>query len=92
LESFEPFGEANHKPNFLIHEAEVLNIKLMGADKSHSRIEIRQNIDSEKTLELIAFRTIYEMPTSGKISCSYSVSKNEFNGRITPQLLVSKIY
>ena len=92
LESFEPFGEANHKPNFLIHEAEVLNIKLMGADKSHSRIEIRQNIDSEKTLELIAFRTIYEMPMSGKISCSYSVSKNEFNGRITPQLLVSKIY
>jgi len=92
LEHFEPFGEANHKPTFLIHEAQVLNIKLMGADRSHSRIEIRQTQSEEKTLHLIAFRTIYEMPKDGKISCSYSVSKNEFNGKVSAQLLVNKIY
>lgn len=92
LESFEPYGEANNKPSFLIHNAEVVSIKLMGADKSHSRIEIRQNPNEQKTLELIAFRKVYEMPHNGVISCSYSVSKNEFNGRVTPQLLVSKIY
>ena len=92
LESFEPYGEANKRPTFLIKDAEVQNIKLMGADKSHSRIEVCQNTNEEKTIELIAFRTIYEMPENGKISCSYSVTKNEFNGRVTPQLLVNKIY
>ncbi len=92
LESFEPFGEANARPTFLIHEAEVLSVRLMGADKSHSRIEIRQNQEEQKSLELVAFRTVYEVPHNGKISCSYSVSKNEFNGKVSAQLLVNKIY
>ncbi|MBL6972923.1 MAG: single-stranded-DNA-specific exonuclease RecJ [Sulfurimonas sp.] len=92
LEQFEPFGEANHRPSFLIKEAEVLSIKLMGQDKSHSRIEIRQNPHERKTLELIAFRTVYEMPPSRKITCSYTVAKNEFNKKISAQLLVNKIY
>ena len=92
LESFEPYGEANLRPSFLLHEAEVVSIKLMGADKSHSRIEVRQYPHQNKTVELIAFRTVFEMPADRKISCSYSVTKNEFNGRVSPQLLVKKIY
>ncbi len=92
LESFEPFGEANAKPSFLLKDAEVVGIKLMGADKSHSRIEIRQYPHQRKTIELIAFRTVYEMPESRTITCSYTVSKNEFNNRVTPQLLINKIY
>ena len=92
LERFEPYGEANTKPSFLLHEAEVISIKLMGADKSHSRIEVRQYPHQRKTVELIAFRTVFEMPKDRKITCSYSVTKNEFNGRINPQLLVKKIY
>jgi len=92
LEQFEPYGEANPRPSFLIKDAEVVSIKLMGADKSHSRIEIRQYPHQRKTLELIAFRTVYEMPMNKKITASYTVTKNEFNGRITPQLLVNKIY
>ena len=92
LDSFEPFGEANHRPTFLIKDAEVVSIKLMGADKSHSRIEVRQFSHQRKTVELIAFRKVYEMPENRKITCSYSVAKNEFNGKITPQLLLHKIY
>ena len=92
IESFEPFGEANLRPSFLIKDAEVLSIKLMGADKSHSRIEVRQFPHQRKTIEIIAFRAIYEMPEDRKITCSYKLSKNEFNGKITPQLLCDKIY
>lgn len=92
LESFEPFGEANHRPTFLIKDAEVVGVKLMGADKSHSRIEIRQHPHQRQTVELIAFRTVFEIPEDRKISCSYSVTKNEFRGRVSPQLLIQKIY
>ncbi len=92
LEEFEPYGEANPRPSFLIKDAEVVSIKLMGRDKSHSRIEIRQFAHERKTLELIAFRTVFEMPYDKKISCSYKVAKNEFNGRISAQLLVNKIF
>ncbi len=92
LEQFEPYGEANLRPTFLIKDAEVLSIKLMGADKSHSRIEVRQYPHQRKTIELIAFRKVFEMPENKKITCSYSVAKNEFNGRVSAQLLVNKIF
>jgi len=92
LENFEPYGEANHRPIFLLKDAEVVSIKLMGADKSHSRIEVRQFAHQRKTVELIAFRTVYEMPQNKKITCSYTVTKNVFNSKVKPQLLVNKIY
>jgi len=92
LENFEPFGEANPRPTFLIKDAEVVSIKLMGADKSHSRIEVRQHPHQRKTVELIAFRCVFEMPEDGKLSCSYSVAKNEFNGKVSVQLLLNKIF
>jgi len=92
LESFEPYGEANLRPSFLIKDAEVVSIKLMGSDKSHSRIEIRQFPHQRKTVEIIAFRTVFEMPQDRKITCSYTVAKNEFNNRVSVQLLANKIY
>lgn len=92
LEKFEPYGEANHRPRFLLKDAEVIGVKLMGSDKSHSRIEIRQYPHQRKTLEVIAFRTVYEIPHDRKITCSYTIAKNEFNNRISVQLLMNKIY
>jgi single-stranded-DNA-specific exonuclease len=92
LDKFEPYGEANPKPIFLFENAEVVSVKLMGADKSHSKIEIRQYPHQKKTLELIAFRTVYDISKNKKITCSYTISKNEFNSKIKPQLLVNKIY
>ncbi len=92
LESFEPFGEANLRPKFLLKNAEIISIKLMGSDKSHSRIEIKQFPHARKNIELIAFRTVFEMPENRKITCSYTISKNEFNNKISPQLLINKIY
>jgi len=92
LERFEPYGEANQRPSFLIQNAEVVSIKLMGSDKSHSRIEIRQFPHQRKTVEIIAFRTVFEMPQDKKITCSYTVTKNEFNKRVSVQLLAKKIY
>jgi len=64
----------------------------MGSDKSHSRIEVRQYPHQRKTIELIAFRTVFEMPKDRKITASYKVTKNEFRGEISAQLLVEKIY
>ncbi len=92
LDAFEPYGEANARPTFLIKDAEVVSVKLMGADKSHSRIEIRQYPHQRKTVEIIAFRTVFEMPHDKKITCSYTIAKNEFNGKVSAQLLLNKFF
>ena len=92
METFEPYGEANPRPTFILKDAEVVGVKLLGADKSHSKIEVRQYPHQQKTVELIAFKHIFKIPKNRKISCSYSVTKNEFNGKISPQLLINKIF
>ena len=92
LEKFEPYGEGNPRPRFLIREADVVAVKLFGSDQSHSRIELRPSCITQKTLELIAFRRTLECPENKKMSCSYTVNKNEWNGRISIQLMVERIF
>jgi single-stranded-DNA-specific exonuclease len=92
LERFEPYGEANPRPSFLIHNAQILNIAPLGKDKAHCKITIRQFEHEQKTLELILFRQLLEMPEDRKLTCSYTVNKNEFNSRVSIQLLVNKVY
>ncbi len=92
LDSFEPYGEANPRPSFFINDADIIEVKLFGKDKSHSKIVIRQFTHERQTLELILFKKVFEMPSEKKLTCSYRVTKNEFNNRVSTQLIVDKIY
>lgn len=92
LEQFEPYGEANSRPKFFIENAQVVNVQLLGKDKSHSKIVVKQNPHDRQTLELIAFKTVYEIPENRLISCNYTVTKNEFNSKVNTSSLITKIY
>lgn len=92
LEQYEPYGEGNPRPRFLIRDAEVVSVKLFGSDRSHSRIELRPAPTHPKTLELIAFRRVVECPKNRQLSCSYTVNKNEFNGRTSLQLMIERFF
>ncbi|MCK9372015.1 MAG: single-stranded-DNA-specific exonuclease RecJ [Sulfuricurvum sp.] len=92
LERYEPYGEGNPRPRFLIRDAEVVSVKLFGSDRSHSRIELRPLTAHPKTLELIAFRRVVECPKNRPLSCSYTVNKNEFNGRVSLQLMIERLF
>ncbi len=92
LESFEPYGEANPRPRFLIKDGEIIDIKYFGNDKSHSKVTLKLKKNDPKTLELILFRKVLEMPKNRAITCSYTINKNEFNGRTSIQLLINKTY
>lgn len=92
LEKFEPYGEGNPRPRFLLRDAHVVGIKLFGSDKSHSRLELQPSPLRGKTLEFIAFRRVLEAPENRKMSCSYTVNKNEFNGKISMQLMVERLF
>jgi len=92
LECFEPYGEGNPRPRFLLRDAEVVSVKLFGNEKSHSRLELKPSPVVPKTLELIAFRRALECPENKKISCSYTVNKNEWGGKVSLQLMVERLF
>ena len=91
LEAYEPFGEANPRPRFLARDAYVSKVSYMGKERDHSRISIQLEggIDEH---DLIAFKQRYQMPTNRRVTCSYTISKNEWNGKVSIQMMLEKFY
>lgn len=92
LESFEPYGEANSRPLFLIKDAQILETKTFGKESSHSKVTLRQFAHEKKSIELIQFKRVLDIPSEKKLTCSYRVVKNEFNSRVSAQLIINKTY
>ncbi len=92
LEQFEPYGEANPRPRFIIKNAEVVSLKHFGSDQSHSRLCLRLFPHERKTYDLVAFKEVLQMPHDRKIDCSYTINKNMFNGNVSIQLMLERIY
>ena len=92
LERFEPYGEANVRPKFLAKNARVIDVRTFGADHSHSKITLQLHPDSHCMHEFVLFKRVIDPLECENLTCSYSVTKNEYNNRVSIQLLVSQIY
>jgi single-stranded-DNA-specific exonuclease len=92
IDEFEPYGEGNPRPKFLAEKAEVLGIKLLGADRSHSRVLLRLQSHESRTFDLMAFKKVLSVPRDKTMTCSYTLNRNEWNGRVSIQLMLEKIY
>ena len=91
LDAYEPFGEANPRPRFLAIDAYVESVNYMGKERDHSRIGIQLEGGIEKH-DLIAFKQRYKMSTNRRLSCSYTISKNEWNGKVSIQMMLDRLY
>lgn len=92
LEHFEPYGEANPRPRFLAKNAGIITIRHFGSDHSHSRIALRFSPHERRSHEILAFRRRLTMPKNHKITCSYTINKNEYNGKTSVQMMLERIY
>jgi single-stranded-DNA-specific exonuclease len=92
LERFEPYGEGNPRPRFLAKDAEVVGIRYLGSDGDHSKVSLRLFKHERQTFDLMAFRRRLERPSNGRLTCSYTLSKNEFNGRVSIQMMLERLY
>ena len=91
LDAYEPFGEANPRPRFLAKDAYVTKVSYMGKEHDHSRITIQLEGGVDEH-DLIAFKQRYQMSTDRRLNCSYTISKNEWNGRVSIQMMLDKFY
>lgn len=91
LETFEPFGEANERPKFRLTNSYVYNAKKIGKEANHLKFEILDK-KTNSYLSAIKFKTDITISAGETIDFSFTVAKNEYNGTITPNLMVDEIY
>ena len=88
LEYFEPFGNKNPKPFFAFKSVSVKHKKLMGEKNQHLKLVLQKD---NKNVEAIYFNYEEEIELNSKISFIASISKNEFRGLVTPQLIIRQL-
>jgi len=89
LEAFEPFGEINTKPNFLLKNLEVVGIDFLGQESNHLRLMVKHN--TPRVFKMMKFnsKNLSEVLRVGqKIDMVVTLSKNEWKGRVEPQFII----
>jgi len=89
LESYEPYGQNNPKPHFLIKNAKVKKAKILGKEQNHQKLILESN---SAILESIDFNFSKKAHIGSSIDAVFTVSKNCYRGYVTPQLLIDEIY
>jgi len=82
MEKFEPFGNGNPKPFFLVKNLKVENIRTVGNDNSHLKLFLKQE-GMIKGFDCIGFRMgnlIEQIKYGDKLDVVCEINLNEFNG------------
>lgn len=87
LESLSPFGIGNPQPLFLFKNVKVESIRTIGQNNDHLKIKTN-NIDC---LFFKQGQLINKIKTGDAISFVATLSLNEWNNNISPQLIIKKI-
>ena len=88
LEKYEPYGQKNPQPKFLFKNALVRADRLLGADGTH----LKMTLESEKkSIEAIYFNYVLAAKQGEYVDIVCTISKNEFRGSVSPQLMVQEL-
>lgn len=92
LKQFEPFGPGNMTPVFVTYNVvDYGNVKLVGANEEHLRMDLLQENGPMSSITAIAFNQPqnYKHIRSGEaFDVCYSVQENNFMGYVTTQLRI----
>ena len=91
IENFEPFGEGNLRPKFLMKDVQANYVKRMGKDKMTLGFSVESPFE-EYGLKAVAFRNSDAIVNGQTLSFSYTLNKNEFRDKVNIQLMLDKLY
>jgi len=89
LSRFEPYGEANSRPKFLMRNLSVVEAKAIGADKNHLKLMLA---DGDLRLQAIQFGFDKMVNIGQRVNITGTLQINEFNNQRSIQFLVDHIY
>ena len=88
LELYEPYGQKNPKPHFLLKNAYVKTGKVIGSNQNHQKLTL---LSDEMTLESIEFNFDKEIKSGHHVDLICSISKNEFRGVVSAQVMIKQV-
>ena len=88
LENYEPYGQKNPQPRFVLKNALVSADRLLGIDANHLKMTL---LSENASIEAIYFNYVTKAVQGEHIDVICTVSKNEFRGNVTPQLMVQEL-
>ncbi len=97
LNRFQPFGPGNNSPVFAtrgVTATSPADVKLVGADAEHLRMDLTQTQKPNTRIQTIAFQqpTHYEWVRGGRpIDICYQIVENHYRGTVSTQLRIKDI-
>lgn len=89
IKKFEPFGEGNEEPAFLMKNLIVDNIKKVGSKEKHLKLFLKANDGTPKIFEAIGFNLtngFSHLKLNDKIDAVFNISIDSWNGNKKIQL------
>jgi single-stranded-DNA-specific exonuclease len=88
LQKYEPYGQKNPQPKFLLKNAYVVEDRVLGVDKNH----LKMSLECEgRSIESIYFNYDKKASEGDHIDLICTISKNEFRGDVSVQLMVERL-
>ncbi len=88
IEKFEPFGEGNEEPNFLIKGVNVKDWKTVGSDSKHLRLFLNKNGMSRKAIAFGLGEWAKELKLNSQVDIICKIGVNEWNGNRELQMTI----
>ncbi len=88
IETLEPYGMANLTPVLALEEATISDLFLMGQQKKHAKVLLERE---DSTIDAIAWNRpdLHASFFPGdRVKVAFTVQKNEWNGHVSPQLMI----
>jgi len=89
LSQFEPYGEANIRPTFLMKDLHVIEASAIGADKNHLRLTLG---NQHYRLQAIQFGFEKMVAVGEVITITGTLQVNEFNHQKSIQMVIDQIH
>ena len=88
INSFRPFGLNNEMPQFIFKNMLVIDIKKMGKNKEYTKLIVT---NQNTNIEVLIFTDISDIKLNTYINFVSTISKNDFRGNITYNLLLKEL-
>ncbi len=94
LTLFEPYGEANEEPIFLLRDVVLADVRVVGSGQLHVKIKV-SNVKQDQMVDAIGFslkKKCDAITDRNHVNIFCHVQKNSWQGRDTIQLHIIDIY